>query len=449
MQAAAERAHRDRVGPFEVTGVLGEGGSAVVYAAVRDGQPVALKVPREAALTQKETERFLAEAKMLARVTHPSIARVVDSGVLDDGAPYLAMQRYSGDTLAQRLARSGALPLPLALELFEQIADATSCLHAAELVHRDLKSENVVLADDGTRAVLLDFGIAKDAAAPASTTTQSGVARGTPATMAPERFFGAPATVSSDVYELAVLLYAMLVGRLPWTDVTNVEARLNPAAPSADVPSALSTVILRALSTRPERRPRSAEALLEAVRNAVGGTGPKSGRVTAATAVVSRPDDEPSVPSIESAASDGAQVLESPESLPAPTRPSRRGPVLVAFALLGGAAIGLGVTRGLPAAPPALRAILGNLSAPEVTAPPSPSQPVAAGAEPAPEPKPADPSPQAAAVTAQPAAPKAGQPAPKPAPSGSVPAPKGKPKGAPCTRSSECASMICAAETCQ
>ncbi len=448
MQAAAERAHRDRVGPFEVTGVLGEGGSAVVYAAVRDGQPVALKVPRESALTQKETERFLAEAKMLARVTHPSIARVVDSGVLDDGAPYLAMQRYTGDTLAQRLARSGALPLPLALDLFEQIADATICLHAAELVHRDLKSENVVLADDGTRAVLLDFGIAKDAAAPASTTTQSGVARGTPATMAPERFFGAPATVSSDVYELAVLLYAMLVGRLPWTDVTNVEARLNPAAPGADVPSALSTVILRALSTRPERRPRSAEALLEAVRNAVGGAGPKSGRITAATAVVSRPDDELSVPSIEPAASDGAQVLESPESIPRPKPSSRRGPVLAAVALIGGGAIGLAATRGLPAAPPALRAILGNLSAPSVAPPPSPSPP-AVGAEPAPAPKAEEAARQPPPIKARPTAPKGGKPKAGPAPSGSAPKPKGKPKGAPCTRSSECASMICAAETCQ
>ncbi|HMR11105.1 MAG TPA: serine/threonine-protein kinase, partial [Polyangiaceae bacterium] len=314
MQAAERDALQGQMAPYVVTGVLGEGGSAIVYAAEHDGQSLALKVPRESALTEKEAKRFLDEANMLARVTHPSIARVVASGLLDDGTPYLAMQRYAGETLAQRLANGGALGVPLAIELFEQIADATCCLHDAGLVHRDLKAENVVLLDEGTRAVLLDFGIAKDAQAPASTTTQSGVARGTPATMAPERFFGAPATIASDVYELAVLLYAMLVGRLPWTDVTNVEARLNPEPPGPDVPSAVSTVILRALSTRPERRPRSARALLTAVQDAAGGTGPKSGRVTAATAVQSLPS-ETGAP-IEAAASDGAQVLEGPQSQP-------------------------------------------------------------------------------------------------------------------------------------
>ncbi|HMR79853.1 MAG TPA: protein kinase, partial [Polyangiaceae bacterium] len=133
MQAAERDALQGQMAPYVVTGVLGEGGSAIVYAAEHDGQSLALKVPRESALTEKEAKRFLDEANMLARVTHPSIARVVASGLLDDGTPYLAMQRYAGETLAQRLANGGALGVPLAIELFEQIADATCCLHDAGL----------------------------------------------------------------------------------------------------------------------------------------------------------------------------------------------------------------------------------------------------------------------------------------------------------------------------
>ena len=132
-----------------------------------------------------------------------------------------------------------------------------AALHEAGLLHRDLKPENVFLPNDGG-AKLLDFGIAKDISAPSSTTTQAGVARGTPATMAPERFFGAPASESSDVYELALLLYAMLVGHLPWADTTDASVRLDPVSPidaGAGVSKKLSVEIMRALSTRPERRP--------------------------------------------------------------------------------------------------------------------------------------------------------------------------------------------------
>ncbi len=442
MQAAERDALQGQMAPYVVTGVLGEGGSAIVYAAEHDGRTLALKVPRESALTEKEAKRFLDEANMLARVTHPSIARVVASGLLDDGTPYLAMQRYTGETLAQRLASGGALSVPLAIELFEQIADATCCLHDAGLVHRDLKAENVVLLDEGTRAVLLDFGIAKDAQAPASTTTQSGVARGTPATMAPERFFGAPATIASDVYELAVLLYAMLVGRLPWTDVTNVEARLNPEPPGPDVPSAVSTVILRALSTRPERRPRSARALLTAVHDAAGGAGPKSGRVTAATAVQT-PAPDAGAP-MEAAASDGAQVLEGPQSQP---RRRRAGPLLAVAALCVGGLLGLFASRSLTGKPALLQAALsavpGGLAGRVL---PEPQR--------APDTEASAPATATGVASAAPSAPRSPQtklskPAAALPPLSSAPTPRGKPKGAACTRSSECASMICAAEKCQ
>ncbi len=200
------------------------------------------------------------------------MVKVLGFGALPDGRPYLAMEKLDGETLAVRLGR-GRLALGESLALFGQLARAVDALHARGLVHRDLKPENVVLVHNGGFAVLLDFGIAKEMDSPASTVTQDGGVRGTPAYMAPERFFGRPATPQSDIYELAVLFYGMLVGALPWDDVANPEARLNPRTPSergVALPGQLETVIARALSTRPEARPTSAGAFLQQVETALG-----------------------------------------------------------------------------------------------------------------------------------------------------------------------------------
>jgi hypothetical protein len=199
---------------------------------------------------------------------HPSVVKVLAVGQLPDGRPYLAMERLEGETLASVIAR-GALPLARALEMFGDLCSAVHALHEQGLVHRDLKPENVFVVAE-RHAVLLDFGIAKDLDAPASTTTQEGNVRGTPAYMAPERFFGQPAGIATDVYELALVLYAMLAGRLPWNDVADPEARLQPRSlcELAVVPEALDVEIRRALSTRVQNRPASAPALLEAVRAA-------------------------------------------------------------------------------------------------------------------------------------------------------------------------------------
>ena len=258
----------DCFGPYRVTGLLGEGGGGVVYAAERDGQSLALKVPHpDQPLTVRERQRFLEEVRMMARVAHPAIVEVVDAGLFEDGTPYMVMPRLEGRTLAQRIAKDGRLSMERALELFEQLADALSSLHEAGLVHRDLKPENVFLIESDTRAKLLDFGIAKDRSAPQISTT-TGVVRGTPATMAPERFLGAAATEASDVYELAVVLYVMLVGRLPWDDDTDLDARLKPRTPidaGVPLPAALAAELMCALSTRPHLRPPSAHDFTERV----------------------------------------------------------------------------------------------------------------------------------------------------------------------------------------
>jgi serine/threonine protein kinase len=279
--APSERNLPSRLGDFAIAGVLGEGGSGIVYEATWGHRRVALKVLRDELLaTARERERFLAEAALLQAVDHPGVVKVLGTGTLPDGRPYLAMEHLDGESLARRIAR-GPLELAGALALFHQLASAVAALHQRNLVHRDIKPENILVT--GGHAVLLDFGIAKPEFAPASTTTQEGSVRGTPAYMAPERFFGAPATVATDVYELAVVLYMMLVGRLPWANVDDPSARLNPPRPSElgrALPAAVETVLAGALSTRAEVRPRSIDELAALVRAAADSNDPRP-RVTA------------------------------------------------------------------------------------------------------------------------------------------------------------------------
>ena len=249
---------------YRVGRVLGEGGSGTVHAATResDGRAVAIKVLRaDLALTPAEVKRFLAEAALLERLAHPNIVPIIAAGQLQDGRPYLVMERLDGETLASRLSR-GRLKTAEALAIFDELVDAVSALHGAGVIHRDLKPDNIFLCSDG-RVVLFDFGIAKDVEAAPSTTTRDGRVRGTPAYMAPERFFHAAASERSDVYELAVTLYEMLVGALPWRDVEDVAARLDPDP--KDVPPAIWNVLRSALASNAAQRPASVRAFGDAI----------------------------------------------------------------------------------------------------------------------------------------------------------------------------------------
>jgi serine/threonine protein kinase len=329
-----------RLGDFVVLGVLGEGGSGVVYDARWGHREIALKVLHPTLVASpREREQFLAEARRLAEIHHPGVVKVLAVGAVADGRPFLAMEKLRGETLAARLVR-GPLPVTAALELFGQVTDAVEALHGRGLVHRDLKPENVVLvvgADGREHAVLLDFGIAKELASAPSTTTQEGGVRGTPAYMAQERFFGQPASFATDIYELAVTLFAMLAGRLPWDDAADPEVRLDPrrlADVAPHVPAALDVEVRRALSTRVQNRPTSAADLRAAVMAAAGAAwAPRS------TAPVPVP---------------------VPEPLPGPVTPryasttqttSRRGRTAAIVVGVAVAATGVGVAAHLLSAP--------------------------------------------------------------------------------------------------
>jgi len=261
----------DRLAGYEIVGLLGEGGSGTVYAARGDGHEVALKVLRtDQAPTGKERRRWMDEARHMARIEHKGVVRVYGAGELPDGRPFLAMERLAGTNLATRLA-SGPLPLATALCLFDQLASAAQAIHDAGLIHRDLKPENIMLQEGEQRVVILDFGIAREAEGPPSTTTQAGYRRGTPAVMAPERFFGERATIRTDIYELAVVLYVMITGGLPWREILDARSRLNPTPPNAagaDVPPSVEAALMRALSSDPDDRPSSVAELAASIRQA-------------------------------------------------------------------------------------------------------------------------------------------------------------------------------------
>jgi eukaryotic-like serine/threonine-protein kinase len=381
----------ERLGQFRISSLLGQGGAGTVYAALEAERPVALKVLRaDLELEPREVQRFLAEADRLTRVDHPHVVRLLGSGCLPDGRPYLAMPLLGGTTLAARLAE-GPLPRPFALELFGQLAAAVGALHAVGLLHRDLKPENVMLVAPD-RLVLLDFGIAREAEGPPSTTTRAGVIRGTPAYMAPEIFFGGPATVASDIYQLGVVLYQMLSGELPWpaSNPGDAGARLNPHPPRG-VPPTLAREVLRAIATVPESRPDSAADF--------------AARVAAAAAA---PDETPRstlplAPAI------------TPHETPHPTARPRARLALMGVLLVAVVAAALVWRRGFapPAAPPPAAAPAAA-AAPPPPAPATVTAPAVAGAAAAD--RPPAPATVPALVTARkPARPAAAPPPPAPA----------------------------------
>lgn len=267
----------DGLGPFRPLEVLGQGGSGVVYRAQWGHREVALKVLREdAVVSDEERQRFLDEARRLSEMPHPAIVKILSYGELPDGRPYLVMELLTGETLGARLER-GPMPVEGGLRLFFEAAGAVGAMHAEGLIHRDLKPENLYVVE-GDQIVLLDFGIAKRLDGRDSTATREGRVRGTPAYMAPERFFGEPASIATDIYELAVVLYVMLRGELPWSDERDPLARLDPAPLGLAGLENMDVVLRRALSTRGVQRPRSVEEMVGQLKAAQSSPSPRQTR---------------------------------------------------------------------------------------------------------------------------------------------------------------------------
>jgi len=211
-----------RIGPYEILGPLGEGGMGAVYHARRNDEvfqkDVAIKVVKRGMDSAAILRRFQRERRILARLEHPSIARVLDGGSTEDGLPYLVMEYVEGRNLLD-YAGEQRLDLAARLRLFSQVCEAVEYAHQKQIVHRDLKPNNI-LVDAHNRPRLLDFGIAKlaDTDEPGSpedaiTITAGGLGILTPRYASPEQVKGERVTPASDVYSLGVILFELLTGR--------------------------------------------------------------------------------------------------------------------------------------------------------------------------------------------------------------------------------------------
>jgi len=267
-------------GRFRIERELGTGGMGTVYLATHLGleRPVAVKIiKRECAGDADVADRFLREARTMAKLRHPNAAMIFDAGNLPDGRHFIVMEFVEGETLSQALAREGRFPASKAVNIATQICDVLEEAHRLGIVHRDLKPSNILLGKRGV--CVLDFGVAKVLASSAESTfthasTGSGQLIGTPRYMSPEQCLGQRVGARSDLYSLGVLLYEMLAGRPPFVDPLQsallIKQATAPAPPlprlRQDIARPLALAVHTLLAKRAEDRPRSAalaKSLLE------------------------------------------------------------------------------------------------------------------------------------------------------------------------------------------
>lgn len=240
-----------RVGQYRIVSILGHGGMSTVYRAERDDsqyqQSVAIKVMHHTTLHPRLRSRLQSERHILATLDHPSIARLIDSGDLDDGTPYLVMEHVDGESIDSYCDRQ-TLFVRERLELFIQVCAAVQYAHRNLVVHRDIKATNIFVTADG-EPKLLDFGIAK-LLAPEALSHTVAVTRLqervlTPENAAPEQVLGRPITTATDIYSLGVLLFQLLTGRSPYRLTGCSQLQLERAICMDDTPRASQTVVAR------------------------------------------------------------------------------------------------------------------------------------------------------------------------------------------------------------
>lgn len=269
---------------YGVTALIGEGGMGEVYEAkhLAIGRLVAIKVLNPGrAQDQEAISRLQHEARVAGTLGHPNICAIYDMGLLDDGSPYLVMERLHGETLAQRLVRETRLSVEDLIDVMVQVLSALAAAHQRGIIHRDLKPDNIFLSRrEGMRPVpkLLDFGISKseDVEETMAELSSQTVAAGTPFYMAPEQARGDRRLDHRvDLWATGIILYECLSGQRPF-DAKNYNAllvQIQTAAPRAlrevqpDVPAWLERLVERALRKAPEDRFQSAMEVQTALRS--------------------------------------------------------------------------------------------------------------------------------------------------------------------------------------
>jgi serine/threonine protein kinase len=361
---------RGRIGKYELSTRLARGAFGVVYTA-RDpslDRNVAIKVLRLSHRANQDiVQRFLQEARTTARVAHPGIVTIHDVGMVETrrgSTAFIAMELLSGESLSRRLAREGRLTPAAACEIVRQVASALAAAHHVDVLHRDLKPDNVFLVPDpampsGERVKVLDFGLAKLGA---TGHTQAELVFGTPRYMSPEQSRSATQIDHrSDIYSLGCILFELVTGHTPFDGDPRLlierHQRATPpraAALAPEVPPVLDELIADMLAKDPADRPHSMGAVQRVLRFAAdGGTddGP-----TALQDASARVLPLPAAPLPPCAALTAAAVVRRPSSSPAaPSRPSTPpGPGFPRMALPS-VELAMSSAPGLRASRPALR----------------------------------------------------------------------------------------------
>jgi eukaryotic-like serine/threonine-protein kinase len=336
---------------------LGGGGMSRVFVANEAalGRKVVIKVLRPELAEALSGERFKREVRLAARLQHPHIVPLLAAGEMDGGVLFYTMPFVEGESLRQRLAREGALPLADSVRLLSDAAGALAYAHRTGIVHRDIKPENILLSDGS--ALVADFGIAKaisaslasegDAEAPA-TLTATGMSLGTPVYMAPEQAVGGVVDHRADLYALGVVAYEMLAGQAPFEGRTAQQLLAAHAtqAPEpiarrrASVPPALGGLVMQLLEKNPADRPQSAEEVRRILHEAPMISG-----------------------ETRSAGKNAAEATVPLRSLAVPAVRTNRWALATVLAALIGVAAGTILARRHPAEPPS-RAIMSALAAP-------------------------------------------------------------------------------------
>ncbi len=286
----------DKIGKYEIEGVLGQGGMGVVYKGYDRAiaRHVAVKAITKAALAREELEqviaRFRHEAQAVGRLVHPRIVQIYDYGE-DDNLAYIVMELVNGVTLSHHLSGGTTCDLRASAEIVRQLLDGMGHAHAEGVIHRDLKPSNILVNSDG-RIKISDFGIARTEA---SGLTQAGEVIGTLHYMSPEQFAGLEVDAVTDLYSIAVIAYELLAGKKPFSGSAATVMRQvlshipeSPSHPNPKLSPLVDRVLLKALAKSREDRFQTAREFADAFREAIdaslalAGEGPAAG-VTAPT----------------------------------------------------------------------------------------------------------------------------------------------------------------------
>jgi serine/threonine protein kinase len=273
---------RELDGRYTILQQLGQGGMGTVYRANQHsvGREVAIKVVLPKLVADPDTvKRFLREAKLSSRLSHPNAVSVMDFGQTTDGLFYLVMELVTGRTLDAVLAKEGTLAPERVVRIATQVCDALEGAHQLQIVHRDLKPANIMLLSTGRDLVkVFDFGLAKSLTPSAKSTlvTNEGQLLGTPAFMPPELVTGMVCDGRADLYSLGIIMYRALSGKLPFVGNSAHEIIAmhvaEPAKPLTGIPSGLAAVVERLLAKDPDHRFQTAVQAREALEDSLDST---------------------------------------------------------------------------------------------------------------------------------------------------------------------------------